>query len=134
MTLLARLVVMTAYRQVALFDAADRASYPEWRDGGTACAAGSKGLAVGLAGNYEDVPVEVHDRYDAGVSPPKCTATIIVGDRGLLVGNVVADTLAPVLWPAGPVLVHAYVDEVDTVEGGDPGTTSAVVFSLDGRA
>jgi hypothetical protein len=130
MTLLVELTVFTAYRQVAIFDAAARESYPEWDAESTTCAIGPHGVAVALAGNNEDVPVEVHEAYESA-DVPRCTATIVVGSSGLTVGNVVGDTLAAVQWPAGRALVQVYVDEIAEIQGGDPGTTRGVVFSLE---
>jgi hypothetical protein len=43
----------------------------------------------------------------------------------------VGDTLAAVQWPAGRALVKVYVDEIAEIQGGDPGTTRSVVFSLE---
>jgi hypothetical protein len=103
--------VFALYAQIALFDAEDQDSYPQWETGTEEVIFGPKGVAVATAGDtYVDVVV-----YKGQGSPGGrlCgSGEILVGKRGLLVGNVPAADITPLEWSSGKTSISVYVDDL----------------------
>jgi hypothetical protein len=102
--------VFALHAQVALFDAEDDNSYPQWETGTEEAIFGPKGVAVATAAD-RDVEVTVQ----RGAKPdgmPRISGEIEVGNQGLIVGNIVSGDFAQLEWSPGKVTVDVYTDKL----------------------
>jgi hypothetical protein len=116
--------ILAMYAQVALFDAEDGESYPQWETGDERVILGPKGIAVATA---PDARIDVR-AYSGDGNPGGnkiLSAVIQVGNRGLLVGNVAAADITELPWPAGETSIDVYVT-------GLPDRVDSVMFVLEG--
>jgi hypothetical protein len=97
------------YGQVALFDAEDTNSYPQWPNEDVSLVFGSKGVAVAA---FIDHTIEIFIYQDA--MPLKVfyygSGEIEIGYSGIVVGNVVANTIKNLDWPSGKTKVDVYAN------------------------
>lgn len=103
--------VYALYAQVALFDAEGEDSYPEWETGTENAVLGPRGIAVATAGDTEIEVVVCSDKGDHnGIF---CiSGEILVGNQGLVVGNVVSANLVQIPWPPGKTCVDVYTNGI----------------------
>jgi len=119
-------VVMAAYAQVALVDAEDTDSYPEWEQATLhGFVAGPRGVAVAAA-----IDAEVWVRVLGGWEGNELveghlftSAEIMVGNQGVIAGNLTTQ-FARLWWPSGPTRVTVYVNA-------PPEEVTAVTFVLE---
>jgi hypothetical protein len=106
--------VYALHAQVALLDAEGEDSYPEWKTGTEEAVLGPRGIAVATAGDTEIEIVVCSDKENvSGI--PCISGMILVGYRGLLVGNVAAANLVRIPWPPGRTSVDVYTDGIGEV-------------------
>jgi hypothetical protein len=114
------------YSQVALFDAEDVESYPQFQTGQEPAVLGNKGICVATA-NDTDVEIVIYQ----GKAELKSegfeilSGEIQVGNQGLIVGNESTADTAQVSYPPGKTSVSAYVNAKVSSE------VTSVVFVLD---
>jgi hypothetical protein len=105
--------MLADHYQVALFDAEDNESYPEWESDELRVIFGTKGVVVPMID--DDVDVVVYE--GEGIPDRKlqlyAEGIIFVGNEGLLVGNGIANDLEQLAVPSGKVRVSVYVDGVN---------------------
>jgi hypothetical protein len=102
--------VYALYAQVALLDAEDKNSYPQWQTGDEHAVVGSKGIVVATA---PDLEIEVVVKKKEAIEPDGLLCTtgqIEVGKQGLIVGNIVSADFAHLPWPSGKATVDVYVN------------------------
>ena len=102
-------VAFSLYSQVALIDAEDKDSYPQWKTGEEPVVFGPKGVAVPVMGDEQIEMVVCTDSVKGGFLE-WASGEIEVGAQGLLVGNIPAATVFSVPWPAGLLAVTVYVN------------------------
>ncbi len=95
------------YGQVALIDAEDPNSYPQWETGEEALVFGPKGVAV-AAKIDQLIEITLLQQAAPSVGVLYGSGDILVGDRGLVIGNEVASTTKIVPWPAGRTNVKVF--------------------------
>lgn len=115
--------VFALYSQVALFDAENRNSYPQWKAGHEIIVFSLQGVAVVTASDEQvDVIVckgKVIPKYALCVS-----GEILVGEQGILVGNIPAATVTQIPLESGRYSVVVFTDGFGT-------ETRQVYFFLD---
>lgn len=99
---------LALYNQVGLYDTQDSDSYPQWETGLELAVFGRKGVAVAAKGDtYVEVIIyagkrEIRDmRFYA-------RGEILVGKKGLTVGNEIAGTSDHIDWKEGHTSVTVY--------------------------
>jgi hypothetical protein len=107
------------YSQVALFDAEDTNSYPQFETGEEAVIFGSKGVAVATA-NDTDVEIavlkgEAHESDIVGFFL-LLSGEMQIGNQGLIVGNEITADTAEVAYPAGKASVSVYANAEASTE------------------
>lgn len=101
---------LALYNQVGLYDTADSDSYPQWETGLELAVFGQKGVAIAVKGDtYVEVIIytgkkEIQDMNYYG------QGEILVGKKGLTVGNEIAGTSDHIDWKAGLTNVTIYGD------------------------
>ncbi len=101
----------TLYSQVALFDAEDHDSYPQWETGEENSVFGPKGVVVATQGDIK-VDVAVYNGLGNPGGSLCSSGEILVGEKGLIVGNEVAADTVKLNWPSGKTTVTVYVDKL----------------------
>jgi hypothetical protein len=101
--------VYALHAQVALFDAEDADSYPQWKTGTEDAVLGPKGVAVATASDTE-IEVTVYKGKRASDEILCISGEIQVGDQGLVVGNIVSGDFAQLAWPPGQTSVDVYTN------------------------
>lgn len=115
--------ISASYFQVALFDAHVKGSYPEWKTGKERIVVGPRGIVVAL-----ETDAEVEVVACRGVGEPEAfelcvSAEIVVGDSGVLIGNVPSGNTKHLDWPPGNAVVVVYTSTTSPA-------TSKVYFFL----
>ncbi len=101
--------IYTQYFQVALFDAEMKNAYPQWKTGKEIIVFGSRGVAVATA-NDTEVNVVV-TRGKANPDYKLCVSgEILVGKKGIIVGNVAASSINLILLQSGEYSVVVYTN------------------------
>jgi hypothetical protein len=99
------------YSQIALIDAEDPDSYPQWETGEENAILGPKGVVVATQGDIK-VGVVVYNGLGNPGGILCSSGEILVGEQGLFVGNEVASDTAPLEWTSGKTAVMVYVDKL----------------------
>jgi hypothetical protein len=99
------------YSQIGLCDFEAKDSYPQWKTGDELVVFGLHGVAVATASD-EQIEVivckgKVETQYSLCVS-----GEILLGKKGILVGNIAAATVANLLLPRGRYSVVIYTDRI----------------------
>ncbi len=105
------------YSQIALFDAEDTESYPQFETGEEPAVLGEKGVVVTTA-NDTDVEVVLY-QGKADSTPDEfhiLSGEIQVGSQGLIVGNETTADTAQVSYPSGKASVSVYVNAENPTE------------------
>lgn len=113
--------ILIQYAQVAIFDAEDPKSYPQWETGEEAFVFSEKGIAVATI-NMDKVKVIV---YIEPINPQGTflvSKTLNIGSKGIFIGNMPASDLHKIDWRTGATDVSVYVN--------DPNSVSEIEFVL----
>lgn len=114
--------VFTLYSQVGLVDVEIKDAYPQWKTGEEAVVFGLHGVAVATASDTQvDVLVcqgEIEIPYKLCIS-----GEILIGNQGIIVGNVPAASTTYLSLPSGKYSVVIYTDGI----GSD---TKQVIFCV----
>lgn len=114
---------LSLYAQIALFDAEDPDSYPQWETGEERIVFGKKGVAVATAGDV-NVEVVVYNGKGGFTEEPTISQQIHIGNKGVFVGNVPSSDINKVALASGNHTISVYTDrESDAV--------TKVVFCID---
>lgn len=99
---------LALYNQIGLYDAEDNNSYPTWDSGLELVVFGNKGVTVSAKGDtyisvtlYTDNP-ETRNLFFYGNSQ------IMIGKKGLTVGNEIAASTSHIDWEEGLVSIDVY--------------------------
>jgi hypothetical protein len=111
------------YSQVALFDAEDVDSYPQFETGEEQAIFGKKGVVVSTA-NDKEVDITVCEEKSELELFHVLSGEILVGSQGLIVGNETTADTAQVPYTPGKVAVAVYVNAQEKSE------VTSVVFVL----
>jgi hypothetical protein len=104
--------IKTYYAQIALFDAEINGAYPEWKTGHEKVVVGPHGVVIATALDMS-IDVTVYKGFDHPDDHKICVSSeIIVGRKGLLVGNVIASDLTLISWPKGRTAVVVYTNKI----------------------
>ncbi len=114
---------LVQYSQVALFDAEDVDSYPQFETGEEPAILGDKGVAVATV-NDTDVEITVYKGTAESGLVHILSGEIQVGNEGLIVGNETTADTAQVSYPPGKTSVSVYVNSQK------PNEVTTVVFTL----
>jgi hypothetical protein len=103
---------MAYYGQIALFDTEDKDSYPQWPDGKASHVFGPKGVAVAaLIDNW--IELEVYEELIPANKVFYGSGEINIGNSGVTVGNVIANTIGNIAWPPGKLKVEIYANGIE---------------------
>lgn len=105
------------YSQIALFDAEDAESYPQFETGEESAVLGEKGVVITTANDTDVEVVVCQEKADS--TPDKfhiLSGEIQIGSQGLIVGNETTADTAQVSYPAGKVSVSVYVNAQNSTE------------------
>jgi hypothetical protein len=104
--------VFTAYAQIALFDNEHKNSYPQWIVGNEAIVFGQRGVAVATAVD-KSIDVKV---FKGTIIPDQyllCVlGEIIIGNKGIMVGNVPAANVTKIPLIGGRYSVMIFTDGI----------------------
>lgn len=103
--------IFTLYSQVALFDAEDRNSYPQWKAGHEIIVFGFRGVAVVTASDKQ-VDVIVCKGKEIPKYALCVSGEILVGEQGILVGNIPAATITQIPLESGRYSVAVFTDGI----------------------
>jgi hypothetical protein len=113
------------YYQIALLDAEGPGSYPEWITGEEAAVIGPKGVIIATPSDkYIETIIITAEKFNE--ENEIISGEIIIGSRGLLVGNVTSASYRIIPWPPGKIFVKAFLVQR---EGGDV----QVIFYIDNK-
>ena len=121
MTKLLDTKIYVQYSQLAILDAEDKSSYPQWETGEELIVFGEKGIIVATE-NDTKVNTIVSSNFPKTNGNLLGSGIIQVGRKGMLVGNVVTNDLHSIECLSGKTRITIYVD--------NPGKAQIVEFVI----
>lgn len=98
-----------SYSQVAIFDAEDKDSYPQWKTGDEYVVFGFRGAVVATAADQV-----IHVIVCKGKGTPEyvfcVSGEILIGTQGLIIGNIASENIVPGIRENGRYAIVIYTN------------------------